>query len=557
MDASDRQLLEDFAQTRSQEAFAELVRRYVDLVYSAARRQLRDPADADDATQAVFVLLGGKAKGLGDVQLSGWLFKTTRFVCNNSARKSARRRNHEHKASTMKPETHEQEQSSWERFAPLLDEAIDSLASTERDLVLLHFFEKRTLKQLGEQLQISDDAARKRVDRAVEKLRGFFTNVGIVSIPSAALEAMLIAHVVDIAAPAHLVAQVASNLPAISTGAISKFGVIMAATTGKKVVAVAIIAILICGSAAVVLPSILRRITPAHKSSAQVPIEYPAIGTVTKTDVGVELVGLSNETDGQPWWTPNGAPRTSPYSEKDFRWFSEMNQKYSPEGAVLIVVRAMYLSPTSQQEPLAIQPIAEPSSDGTSWETPDPKNGNHPGISRIKMCWNSPPEKVDLAIRVASGPWSSVVESTTPMAVTKHRIKPGNEGEMEFSALVPTDGRAFRAAKPPDKPKKYCQMELRYSIKLWTYGVDHPETRAVAVMADGKEVVAKGVAAGGIPGAPFGELIEFQVPPEKIVAVKFQKRDYEPVIFQNVSLRPGAHTNPTVSLRPIVSQPAL
>src|SRR5688572_27670944 len=107
-DSSDADLIDQFAATRSPQAFAELVRRHVDLVYSAARRQSLDDADAQDATQQVFALLASKAPTLrGTPQLSAWLFASTRYVCANARRTRARRQKHEQKAAQMRDEAND------------------------------------------------------------------------------------------------------------------------------------------------------------------------------------------------------------------------------------------------------------------------------------------------------------------------------------------------------------------------------------------------------------------------------------------------------------------
>ena len=85
----DVELLRDFARNRSQESFAALVTRHIDLVYSASKRQLHDPGAAQDATQQVFLLLAQKAHRLTGTQLSAWLFATTRYVCANARGSSA------------------------------------------------------------------------------------------------------------------------------------------------------------------------------------------------------------------------------------------------------------------------------------------------------------------------------------------------------------------------------------------------------------------------------------------------------------------------------------
>src|SRR5262249_46030317 len=226
-------LLQDFARTRSQQAFGTLVGRHIDLVYSAARRQLHDPAAAEDATQAVFLLLAQKAHQIRSTgtQLSAWLFATTRYVCANARRKAARRSEHERKAAEMRHESQPPGSPAWDAIAPLLDEAIDSLPEGEKRVVLMRYFEKISFKELGERFSISEDAGRKRVERATDKLRAFFARAGIASATTMALDAMLLSQAVT-TAPATLAKAVAAK--AAVAKSVTSWGTIMAATTAKK-----------------------------------------------------------------------------------------------------------------------------------------------------------------------------------------------------------------------------------------------------------------------------------------------------------------------------------
>jgi RNA polymerase sigma factor (sigma-70 family) len=174
----DWQLLEEYIRTGSETAFAQLVERYLGLVHTAARRQLQDDALADDVAQAVFLLLARKADSLGhQVVLSGWLFRTTRFVAARAQRAEIRRQRREQEAHAMQ-ELHA-DNPHWSRLVPELDDAIASLSEPDRNVVLLRFAEGRNHREIGTALGLTETAARQRVSRALEKLRGVLGSRGI------------------------------------------------------------------------------------------------------------------------------------------------------------------------------------------------------------------------------------------------------------------------------------------------------------------------------------------------------------------------------------------
>lgn len=178
---NDWELLTEYLQGGSQEAFAALVERYAGLVYSTCLREVKDQALAEDATQVVFLVLLRKAQTIrpGTV-LAGWLFNTARFVSKDALRQERRRRQREQKAAeamVSEMRTHGQE-VSWQEIEPLLHEALARLGQDDRNAVLLRYFEGKSLKQTGQAMGVSEDAARQRVNRAVEKLRRYFAQHG-------------------------------------------------------------------------------------------------------------------------------------------------------------------------------------------------------------------------------------------------------------------------------------------------------------------------------------------------------------------------------------------
>src|SRR5688572_7653771 len=176
----DRQLLSRFAKEGDEHAFRELVTRHVNFVYSVALRLVAgDVHLAQDVTQTVFADLARKAGRLSrHVVLSGWLHEATRFAAAKFVRTERRRRAREQEAVVMQKLSTESN-PDWAELAPLLDSAIGELKRRDRDAVLLRFFERKDIHAVSAALCISEDAAQKRIERAVEKLRVILTRRGV------------------------------------------------------------------------------------------------------------------------------------------------------------------------------------------------------------------------------------------------------------------------------------------------------------------------------------------------------------------------------------------
>lgn len=235
----DSELLRRYADSRSEEAFAQFVDSNLGLVYQAAlRRTNGDTHLAEDVVQQVFSSAAKNARSIARHSVpAGWLYVATRNAAANLMRAERRRKAREQKAFDMHDSTPETGPTpNWGELRLQLDAVLDSLDPKDRDAVLLRCLQGRPFSEVGGMLHSSEDAARKRVDRALEKLRGLLAGRGITS-TSAALAAAL-AGQAGIAAPAGLAARV-SGLAMASAG--SHAAILMSTTKVGVVVAVAIL----------------------------------------------------------------------------------------------------------------------------------------------------------------------------------------------------------------------------------------------------------------------------------------------------------------------------
>lgn len=203
----DAELLRRYAEEGSEDALAEVVRRRVDLVYGAAWRQVRgNGALAEEITQAVFTELAGKAGRLArHPALVGWLHTATRFAAAKALRAESRRRAREQEAFAMNEVAGADERvEEWERLRPVIDAALGELKERERAAILLRYFEKKPLAEVGAALALTETAARSCVDRALDKLHAALVRRGITS--TAAALGVALANQVSMAAPAGLAA---------------------------------------------------------------------------------------------------------------------------------------------------------------------------------------------------------------------------------------------------------------------------------------------------------------------------------------------------------------
>jgi RNA polymerase sigma factor (sigma-70 family) len=245
-DLTDQQLLRNYAERQSEADFAELARRHVDLVYSAALRMVCDSHLAQDVTQAVFLALAQNARQLTERPvLSGWLHRTAQNIASKSVRTEVRRRAREQEAAAMNELLAYESDAAWENIAPHLDTALGELSEPDRDALLLRYFERKSAREMAQTFGTSEEAAQKRVNRAVDRLRELFSKRNV-TVGASGLAVLISTNSVQ-AAPIGLTAAIstavslAGTAVSTSTAAVATKTIVMT-TLQKSLIATIVVA---------------------------------------------------------------------------------------------------------------------------------------------------------------------------------------------------------------------------------------------------------------------------------------------------------------------------
>jgi RNA polymerase sigma factor (sigma-70 family) len=313
--SEDQQLLHEYAAGGSRKALGELIRRHLALVYSAALRQVRDSHLAEDVTQAVFLVLSEKASTIrSGVAVGGWLLSVTRFASVNAMKKRVIQKKHESLAA--RPEKIHADVDAghgdeWVQIEPLLDEELNRLAVVDRDAIVLRFFQDRSFAQIGAELGLSEDAARKRVGRSLERLRSALRRREP-SISLAALSGAIATHAVQ-AAPSHLMAgTIAAGIssPSSQCLSISKGATKMIAWTKAKLVSSVAASLMATGTGAVVVAHHMAQRPAASISTVEYSAPAAAPGAAPAPVATNDGVGTINTNDASVFTPP--APANAP-----------------------------------------------------------------------------------------------------------------------------------------------------------------------------------------------------------------------------------------------------
>ena len=330
MTHDDMGLVREFAANRSERAFAILVERHIGLVHSAAMRRVGSAQLAEEVTQAVFILLARKAGSLkSGTILPGWLYRTTGYVAAD-ALKTQRRRAHREQEAYMQSNMNAAETPVWREIAPLLESAMDRLNDYDRNALLLRFFEDKTLAEVGTALGVTEDAARVRVNRALDKLHRYFDQHGISS-TTAILAGAVSANCIQAVPPglANTISAVAAAKGAAagtSTLTLVKGALKIMAWTKIKTAAVAGAAVILCAGtplAVHVVHQVRAQDTIFTTKTDVTDDQNSKFQDATGTTPGVVAKSFLDACAGSDWTELDKYWQKDPRNKNDHSSFSE------------------------------------------------------------------------------------------------------------------------------------------------------------------------------------------------------------------------------------------
>ena len=368
--SEDGRLLRQYREQGSEAAFARLAARHLSFVYATCLRETENAALAEEAAQVVFLLLARKAPLVRPGQsLSGWLFQTARFVARNARRREERRKAWEERAMEQMPSAEGESDALWDRLSPTLNDALASLGTKDREAVLLRFADGLSFPELGAALGTSEDAARMRLNRAIDRLRRFFAKEGVTL--SAAVLIGLLADRITQAAPAHLAEGLSSGAGLTSPALQLHLNEILRALTMAKLKLAAIVGLsaLLAGT----LPFVTRaqnhprrvgqKTVSAAVSDATVAASKPITITVPRSLHIVYSVLSENHppvsaeywvaAPGAARWTQNGRfPLTI---ATDGKTWTEMMEPPNAGSVIKVDARTSAASPAPTQSSLLVE----------------------------------------------------------------------------------------------------------------------------------------------------------------------------------------------------------
>ena len=501
---TDSELLHSFAATRSPDAFSQLVIRHAPAVYAAARRQLPDPSEADDITQAVFLVLARRAPHLPTtIALSSWLLKTTYLACCQARRTVARRRKHEKRAAAMRPTSVPAMEPS--ELAPILDAALASLSDSDRSAILLRYLEQKSVDEVSRSLGVSSETAQKRISRAIARLRKLL-GVGEPALSASSLTAFFTIHG-QCSVPQALLRQI-TTLPGAATAAgisttvatISK-GVLKTMLWLKlKLIGAATLATLAIGTTGTLVAQ--QALAPA-RPPATAPSSTLA-GSIS--GVTVEAVALAIVDDKTTvLWKPDGSPADKLGFGRLSVGPSEPNTKNRT-----VVFRITSMLPDDAD----IQTAAPWDRHGSVQRV------NGQPLAYVILSAPTTGQSATLRLEVAAGPWETRLQ--TPSV---------GFGLATADAII-SDGIATK------RGAVYTISDTRGA---------HQDHREIGIDKSGKQCMASSVTYQS--GYQLVQITATfpNLQPEDLAEIRYETRPYTDFIeFSNLPLEPGIATKPQV-----------
>lgn len=522
-DADDASLLRRIA-AGDREALPILVRRHADFVYSTARRRVGNAHLAEDITQAVFLILTAKASRLANVVLAGWLYRTTGYVAANAMKKRRRQEHYERRAAIERSETVMPPETPDREAVRRLEAALGSLRTQSRDALLLRFFRRQSLAEVAQSLGISEEAAKKRVTRAVDELRAKMSASSGATSPTAASTLALLTAIPIVSAPPAIAASILQ--PTSAATSLAK-GAIFLMTAKQASIVAGVVVVLLIGTGAAVTLTLHEAPAAAQNPTAAQPATAPSVAEtlVATFDAGtIEMLGTGDPNDIDAWLTPAGKPMDRPWDDFGGSMMSEPGRT-----ARGFAYRTMW---------------KDASNNATVVVAIDKANGTASGSTRSDVGdWKDAPQAIianlpdtqtsaTVRFRIATGPWTTKA-TFTPSTTTATK---SGDGGIDLDALH-ADARG---------------TEARFALT----STSHDDLRFVFVDRGGKEHIGSGRSSSMRIDAKSGPHMQITVvanavKPEEVASIRMETRPFDhSVEFRDLPLVAGSTTKSSVQVGP-------
>ncbi|CAN5617623.1 hypothetical protein BH09PLA1_BH09PLA1_29290 [soil metagenome] len=528
--SSDRELIARYVRRRDHDAFAELVRRYISLVRSAALRQTREPGLADDVTQAAMIVLARRAREISpEVVLASWLFTVTHHLSQNAIKSRARRIAHEQNAAASSGSPTVSFDPASRELRDELDAAIDRLPDLERGGVVLHFFNDCTHEQIGDALGMSGEAVRKRVTRALTKLRELLVRRGFdLSTPELAdalktecAQSPASTFAVHSAIPSIVsIALLSATNAAAASGSHSTIlanGMLGGARIALRWKIAASIALAAAGFAGIAAIPLSPPSVQARATRMTAPATQPGAFVVEVTpEITITALGCApHPAEPQDWFSIDGKPIDLP---NEALADNTINSDAQPDRQIAFMIKS----------PVSTRFMVEIRGAFTSSASMNQEEG-HDSLMRCRFGLSDPPpETLSIAFNIATSDWKTV--ATADAGADPVEVDVDGLGPVTF------DPPAEDARWGPHVNVRHNKAELTMQL--------------VAIDANGKEHIHRTLNSNSDGGDVVTSSFLFEVPAKEIRSLKLQIREFDKrVEMTNIALQPDQHTEPKMVVR--------